>query len=440
MVISISRRETEAAQGIPMGNGQNRKTMLAKMLRIDVNSTEFMVFRQIIHLQKILPIYPRYGHLVFVILAMELDRLNGDMWDWLMLDRIFGKKSITPQHLPKEVKITDGVGRRTCGLWPEWLSGRKVILFFHRKLQAQYQRGRLLDYRRLCLPGFWMLLPLRWLYLWWLLQWLDLAIHKYAGGKTVLPTGWFINSVKINSHLLVKMHKVNCICVHWQKAVFTNYLIHAGLMSVLLLEDPDCDDLANGWILLSSNQKNCNYEYRWDNGISGMGLSGLPVVLSRSLSYPGCEVKKEINLKPKLRKDNSPGSHLCLFQEICDGDSAIIVACEKSGKRIKWYNNGIEETSLQGARIFVSKSGLYSIRWEDTTYKGLYIISLRSRKNNGSSLRHHTNVDGQRWYFEDRQRLDFMCGTRTARLLLVQRHLFCCKNSILPGTSCIDSK
>ena len=355
----------------PMGNGQNRKTMLAKMLRIDVNSTGIYGIPPDNPFAKDTSYLPEIWALgLRNPWRWSFDRLNGDMWIADVGQDIWEEVNYTSASS----KGGENYGWRCYeGLADFDLSGCQAKSNFvfpianykhntnaegcsitggyvYRGSECSYLYGDYI-YGDYCSGWIW-------------------AIHKYAGVKDSFA-----------NRLIYKFSK-NQLSSFGEDAQGELYLCALAEGSVYKLsdtcrvdvsitsEDPDCDDLANGWILLGSNQKNCNYEYRWDNGISGMGLSGLPGgTFTVTISYPGCEVKKEINLKPKLRKDTACLTPL-FVSEICDGDSALIIACEKSGKRIKWYNNGIEETSLQGARIFVSKSGLYSIRWEDTTYKG----------------------------------------------------------------------
>ncbi len=129
---------------------------------------------------------------------------------------------------------------------------------------------------------------------------------------------------------------------------------------------PSCLGLSDGKIFINeTNPSNCVNNYQWTTGEKTKTISNLQPG-NYTLMVDNSLCSKTFNFELKFSKIDSICLTPLFVDKICENDSAIIIACDKDGVEYQWYLNNIEDKFLNGKRIFVKKSGTYKVRTIDS--------------------------------------------------------------------------
>ncbi|MCC6817204.1 MAG: PQQ-dependent sugar dehydrogenase [Saprospiraceae bacterium] len=127
-----------------------------------------------------------------------------------------------------------------------------------------------------------------------------------------------------------------------------------------------CLGKKNGEISITDNETNlCAFTYSWKSGQSTKKITNLEAG-EYSLEVSNGTCAKNFNFEVKRAKEDSICLTPLFVDEICMGDSALIIACDKPKANYLWLLNGIIDSSLSGQRVFVKKSGSYQVKTIDS--------------------------------------------------------------------------
>ncbi|NOT36681.1 MAG: T9SS type A sorting domain-containing protein [Saprospiraceae bacterium] len=132
-----------------------------------------------------------------------------------------------------------------------------------------------------------------------------------------------------------------------------------------IVNHPSCEGKKDGAIFLRNESgADCPLIYEWSNGIKLGNLINLgPGKYSVNIQNRKCSKSLDFELK------NKKVDSICITQlfedEICKGDSALIIACDQFEADYVWYKNGKVDSTLKGKRIYVKESGNYQVKTVD---------------------------------------------------------------------------
>lgn len=346
----------------PQGNGQNTKTMLAKMLRIDIDtiaSYKIPPSNPFVKDTNFLPEIWAYG--LRNPWRWSFDRLNGDLWigdvgqgEWEEIDyqsnASKGGENYGWRCYEGHANFnTAGCDAKSKYKFPIYdYFGDENILgcsvtggYVYRGSACSYLYG-------------------------------DYIYGDYCSGIV-----WAIKKINADSFVNRKIYNFskNQISSFGEDSSGELYLCALGEGAVYKISDtcnininstlinPTCDGISNGSIELTNLNVNCNLSYKWSNGKSGNSIDSLSAgKYTVIISNQTCEKQQNFNL---IYKENDTACITPLFLEkICASDSALIIACDHEiGSKYLWYVNGLFDSSLVGQRIFVRKSGDYQVKY-----------------------------------------------------------------------------
>lgn len=138
-----------------------------------------------------------------------------------------------------------------------------------------------------------------------------------------------------------------------------------NIIASSVINNPSCFGKSDGTIFVNDNSSNgCKYTYNWGHGIKTKNAINLaPGKYNVKISNDRCERNYEFELINK--KEDTICLTPLFVKEICEGDSAIIIACDKFEANYLWYKNGILDSTLKGKRIFVKEEGTYQVKTID---------------------------------------------------------------------------
>ena len=356
------------------GNGQNKKSLLAKMLRIDVRNTDKYKIPADNPFIKDTNYLPE-------IWAMGLrnpwrysfDRLTNDLWIgdvgqniWEEVDYVSSNSKGGENYgWPCYEGLADfnlaGCSAKSNYIFPKQVyrhstaDGCSVTGgYVYRGSECSYLFGEYL-FGDFCSGSIWAMHRL---------GALDSFTNRLVYKHTANQLSSFGEDAKGELYMCAfgpsnmptegAIYKISDTCFFDYKISYTN---------------PDCDSVSDGKIFIDAK---CNYDYSWSNGQIGSSISDLVQgTYTVTISYSGCTKSEKVDLQNMVNSDS-----ICItplfVSEICQGDSAILIACDAKNKIYQWFRNGELIPSLSGKRVFVKDPGNYQVRVEDSTYQGCY--------------------------------------------------------------------
>ncbi|MBK6570929.1 MAG: PQQ-dependent sugar dehydrogenase [Saprospiraceae bacterium] len=130
------------------------------------------------------------------------------------------------------------------------------------------------------------------------------------------------------------------------------------------VKNPICADSKDGQIIIAN--QNPSFSYLWNTGdssavLDGLGAGNYSVTLSDGL----CRVEGAIELKSP--KPDTACLTPIFVNEICENDSAVLIACDAiTAASYIWKKDSIIIRDKDSKRIYVNASGNYSVQFIDT--------------------------------------------------------------------------
>lgn len=351
----------------PQGNGQNKKTMLAKMLRIDINtnnSYEIPTTNPFVNDTSYLPEIWALG--LRNPWRWSFDRLNGDLWigdvgqdTWEEVDYTPASSNGGENYGWRCYEGLADFNQTACSsknnfVFPIQVYKHNVNAdgcsitggYVYRGLTCSYLYGQYI-YADYCSGYIW-------------------AIKKLEGIKDSFVNRKIYQFAKNQiSSFGEDVHGEMYLCALAEGSVYS-IADTCHFDYKIISKDPDCVDLSNGSIQLESSTMGCEYTYQWSTLQSQSRLDSLSAgTYTVTLTYAQCQTTEKIKLSNKINKDTACITPL-FVDKICDGDSALIIACTSSGKLYQWMRNGVVDSTLHGQRIFVKQGGSYVLSTRDS--------------------------------------------------------------------------
>ncbi|MDQ3141317.1 MAG: PQQ-dependent sugar dehydrogenase [Bacteroidota bacterium] len=349
--------------GDPQNYAQNKKSMLGKMLRIDVNqSSSYKIpadnpfVNNINYLDEIWALGLRNPW------RFSFDRLNGDLWigdvgqgEWEEVDfSAFGSQSGLNYgwrcYEGNHDFNTTGCGAKNTFTFPihEYVSNENEdgcsitggFVYRGTKYPSLYGKYIYADY---CSGRIW-------------------ALQRMPNGQ--------INNV------LALTFKRNTITTFGEDAQGELYFAAAAESAIYKIEDvcslriqstiqsPHCFDSATGQITITNTMPNLTF--KWSTGDTTNRLSKIKAgIYSVTVTQGLCQAIQNFELK------NPEKISSCITNPfvttICASDSALLVACDvDSSHQYQWYKDSSKLEGVTANRIFLRESGLYQVQVFDT--------------------------------------------------------------------------
>ncbi|MEO6191245.1 MAG: PQQ-dependent sugar dehydrogenase [Saprospiraceae bacterium] len=345
----------------PMGNGQNRMVLLAKMLRIDVNTTDpYKVpstnpfFKDSSYLPEIWAMGLRNPW------RWSFDRLTGDMWIGDVGQNIWEEVDFQKANSKGGENYgwrcyeghadfnTSGCNAKNTYIFPivDYMhssnpncGGSITGGYVYRGSECSYLYGNYI-YADYCTGNIWAIVK----------NSNDSFVNRKVYTFATYQISSFGEDVKGELYMCAlsegAIYRISDTC----SFNITINSIHSS-----------CDSATDGSISLISNLPNCNLNYIWNNGNKTNNLINLnPGTYTVTISYSSCSTSRTIKIKSQSQ--DTACITPVFFSEICDGDSALIVACDTRNSTYQWYLNGILVPNLNDRRIFVKQSGSYQVQ------------------------------------------------------------------------------
>ncbi|MBK7881718.1 MAG: PQQ-dependent sugar dehydrogenase [Saprospiraceae bacterium] len=131
-----------------------------------------------------------------------------------------------------------------------------------------------------------------------------------------------------------------------------------------LTKNPLCPTSTDGQITISN--PNPTYTYKWSTGDSSAVLEGLgPGKFSLTITSGICSIEGAVELKSPI--PDTACITPVFVNEICENDSAILIACDAlNAASYIWEKDSVVIRDKLSKRIYVNASGKYSVQFVDT--------------------------------------------------------------------------